>query len=82
MNLTAVLVTGPFARGPSSAAVQGCLLAGLVTRQRTNHAQHVTAPAGLAQLGVHRRAAGEGLSWPADRHRDRRHRPGQPGNPE
>lgn len=39
MNLSAVLVTGLFAGGVSCAAVQGGLLAGLVTRQRSGAAQ-------------------------------------------
>ncbi|HEY3692645.1 MAG TPA: hypothetical protein VGL46_20560 [Pseudonocardiaceae bacterium] len=40
MNLTAVLVTGLFAGGVSCAAVQGGLLTGLITRQRTATASH------------------------------------------
>lgn len=47
MNLVAVLVTGLFAGGISCAAVQGGLLAGLITRQR---AAAVTAD---ATLGSH-----------------------------
>lgn len=38
MNLSAVLVTGLFAGGVSCAAVQGGLLAGLITRQRSRAA--------------------------------------------
>ena len=43
MNLTAVLLTGLLAGGVSCAAVQGGLLAGLITRQRRAAAPTVTA---------------------------------------
>jgi sulfite exporter TauE/SafE len=52
MNLTAVLITGLLAGGVSCAAVQGGLLAGLITRQRaTGGAQPETAaPSALVTL--------------------------------
>lgn len=52
MNLTAVLLTGLLAGGVSCAAVQGGLLAGLITRQRQRprRAEQTTVPAG----GPHR----------------------------
>lgn len=45
MNLTTVLITGLFAGGVSCAAVQGGLLTGLITRQRS-HATAVTPGSG------------------------------------
>ncbi|GAA3390350.1 sulfite exporter TauE/SafE family protein [Cryptosporangium minutisporangium] len=54
MSLGAVLVTGLFAGGLSCAAVQGGLLAGVVTRQRAGQTPRVSAgaPAAAARLGV------------------------------
>ncbi|MFN2495116.1 MAG: sulfite exporter TauE/SafE family protein [Pseudonocardiaceae bacterium] len=49
MNLAAVLLTGLFAGGVSCAAVQGGLLAGLITRQRT------TTPPTAAAVAAGRR---------------------------
>jgi uncharacterized protein len=46
VNLVAVLITGLFAGGISCAAVQGGLLAGLITRQQVGRGQDPTAMAG------------------------------------
>ncbi|WP_249937430.1 sulfite exporter TauE/SafE family protein [Gordonia sp. GAMMA] len=51
MNLTAVLITGLFAGGVSCAAVQGGLLTGLITRQRTP-AQAAAVPAAAPHPSV------------------------------
>jgi sulfite exporter TauE/SafE len=63
VNLTAVLLTGLFAGGISCAAVQGGLLAGLITRQRA-------ASAPLAVVG----AAHDSGRHRADGHRSETHR--------
>ncbi|NGY61281.1 hypothetical protein G7043_20355 [Lentzea sp. NEAU-D13] len=51
MNLVPVLVTGLFAGGVSCAAVQGGLLTGLITRQRTAAGTQVAIGGWRAQLG-------------------------------
>lgn len=56
MNLVAVLLTGLLAGGVSCAAVQGSLLAGLVTRQRA------AVPAGSASASARSRPAGSLLA--------------------
>ncbi|CAM4339477.1 sulfite exporter TauE/SafE family protein [Nocardia ninae] len=50
MNLLAILTTGLFAGGISCAAVQGGLLTGLITRQRTTATQTVGAVASRATV--------------------------------
>lgn len=57
MSLTAVLVTGLFAGGVSCAAVQGGLLAGLISRQRADQTPS-PAPQGATRSSVNR--AGKG----------------------
>ncbi len=66
MNLVAVLITGLFAGGVSCAAVQGGLLAGLITRQQAARDQAAPRPTAVAPQSNPSSTDGAGLetgSW-------------------